>query len=176
MLTEDTDATRIPKADNTIVKAPNSKIKKNIYEVFGFICIILLIASCYMSGVEASYRDIPMSDTWGLIVSKSPKGFHFIIHWHIRSLIAMFWMIILISYPVSCFKAEGAIGKLFNLWGEDAPSNSAKLLIIAVIGSGLLVRTFIFAEDKPLGDGFWLMLCAILLQLLVALRLWRLSR
>ena len=51
MLTEDTDATRIPKADNTIVKAPNSKIKKNIYEVFGFICIILLIASCYMSGV-----------------------------------------------------------------------------------------------------------------------------
>lgn len=145
--------------------------KVMIYTALSFICLSLLFIACYLPGLELGYKDVKLGETWGFI---SNRDLHFIIDWKIKSPIALVWLGLLISYPVTYFKMKGGINDLFN-WGDDAPGAPGMLLFIAIVGMGLLVRTGYIAGEMDFGSGFWLMLCVILLQLFVAFRLWRLS-
>lgn len=142
-----------------------------LYSFLSFLCIALLFIACYTPGLEAGYRVTKLGDTWGFNTS---RDLHFIINWKIKSPVALAWLGLLISYPITYFKLKGGVSDIFN-WGDDAPGASGMSLIIAIVGIGLLIRTSCIAEEKDFGIGFWLMLCVIIVQLFSAYRLWSLS-
>lgn len=137
-----------------------------LYTVLGFVCVVSLLGACYMPGVENNI----LGDTWGFNARRSIHLFK--IDWIIKSYVAFGWLGLLFGYFFSFFKLNGGVCDYIN-WGKDF-SNPGMLSFIAFVGSGLLIKTFFYANNRPLGDGFWFMLIVIIIQFVVAYRLWKL--
>ena len=142
-----------------------------LYTAVSFLCVALLFVACYAPGLETGYKVIKLGDTWGFVFS---KDIYFIVDWKIKSLIAIAWLGLLVSYPITYFKVKGGFSGMLN-WGDEAYGVPGMLLILAVVGMGLLLRTGYIAGEYSLGGGFWLMLSVLILLLFVAFRLWKLT-